>query len=67
MVDRYRDYQDRLDLVICGECSDRTMLYLIPREEMAEHDAWHDAADLDDRETARVLGQLGARVEGSEG
>lgn len=38
---RYRDYQDRLDLVICGDCSTRSLLALIPRDEIAEHDAWH--------------------------
>ena len=40
---RYRDYPDRLDLVICGDCSTRALLYLIPRDEQLEHDAWHAA------------------------
>lgn len=38
---RYRDYQDRLDLVICGDCSTRATLALIERDEIAEHDSWH--------------------------
>jgi hypothetical protein len=38
---RYRDYQDRLDLVICGDCSTRSTLAVIDRDEMVEHDAWH--------------------------
>lgn len=38
---RYRDYQDRLDLVICGDCSTRATLCLVPRDEVTEHDAWH--------------------------
>jgi hypothetical protein len=38
---RYRDHQDRLDLVICGDCSTRSTLVVIDRDEIAEHDAWH--------------------------
>lgn len=41
--DRYRDYPDRLDEVICGDCSTRATLALIPRDGMGEHDAWHEA------------------------
>lgn len=41
---RYRDYQDRLDLVICGDCSTKVTLALIERDEIAEHDAWHAEA-----------------------
>lgn len=45
--DRYRDYQDRLDLVICGDCSTRSRLYLIDRDEMPEHDEWHEQTGPD--------------------
>lgn len=38
---RYRDYADRMDLVICGDCSTRAKLALIPRDEQAAHDGWH--------------------------
>lgn len=60
--DRYADHWSRADLVICHDCSDRSLVVVIPREEIAQHDAWHDEPDLDneeDRETARIMG--GAR------
>jgi hypothetical protein len=38
---RYRDYADRKDLVICGDCSTRALLATIPRDEIEDHDAWH--------------------------
>ena len=52
---RYADHWSRGDLVICHECSDRTLVFAIPRDEREEHDAWHVAADYDDRETARIM------------
>ena len=53
MTDRYRNYPDRLDLAICSDCSSRELLYLIDREEIPAHDAWHDAADLDETPLVR--------------
>jgi hypothetical protein len=56
---RYRDYLDRADLVICGDCSTRTLLCVVEREEIPEHDKMHtyqvfrdawDAAQLAHRE-----------------
>lgn len=40
---RYRDYADRLDLVICGDCSTRATLAVVPRDEIEQHDEWHAA------------------------
>jgi hypothetical protein len=42
---RYRSHGDRLDLLVCGECSSRTTLVSISRDEVEDHDAWHDDAD----------------------
>lgn len=43
---RYRDWADRADLVICGDCSTRTVVALCNRDEIPDHDAWHDAMNL---------------------
>lgn len=48
MHERYRNYPDRLDLVICGECSTRATLTLIERDEIAEHDRDHSYQVLRD-------------------
>jgi hypothetical protein len=42
---RYRDYPDRLDLVICGDCSTPDELTLIARDETAEHDTKRHGGD----------------------
>lgn len=59
---RYRDYADRRDLAICGDCSSRTTLALIPRDEIAEHDQWHAAqlmTQAEARQKARELTAAG--------
>lgn len=39
---RYRDYADRAELIICSDCSDRTTLVVIDRDEIPEHDIHHE-------------------------
>lgn len=43
---RYRDYADRADLVICGDCSTRATLCVIDRDKTGEHDTQHAYDDL---------------------
>lgn len=47
-MSRYRDHGDRADLAICGDCSTRTTLVVVDREEIPEHDVWHEASKLHD-------------------
>lgn len=46
--ERYRDYPDRLDLVICGTCSTRATLALIDRDEIPEHEEQEHPGCLDE-------------------
>ena len=47
-MSRYRNYGDRADLAICGDCSTRSRLVVVDREEIPEHDVWHEACQLHD-------------------
>lgn len=46
---RYREFSmiNRPDLVMCRECSTRTRAVAIRRDEIPEHDDWHDDPDHD--------------------
>lgn len=41
-MDRYRNYPDRPDLVICRDCSSRSTVVTIPRDEVAPHNQLHE-------------------------
>jgi len=45
MANRYRDHPDRLNLVICGECSTRSTLAVIYRNEIPAHNLSHASHD----------------------
>jgi hypothetical protein len=40
--DRYAAYPDRADVLLCKDCSTRSTGHLIPADEVADHDVWHD-------------------------
>lgn len=41
MNDRYEALPDRADVLLCRECSTRTLGYCIPIDEVEAHDTWH--------------------------
>lgn len=53
MSDRYSDYPDRPDLVVCRDCSSRSHLAAIRRDEIEEHDRGHAEFDPNWRDQER--------------